>query len=387
MGQLAETSPFPFRIDVSHASGSWIYDTSGKKYLDFISGIAVSALGHGHPHIKKAINLQVEKHLHTMVYGEFKHSVVNAFAEKLTSLLPQHLHCVYPVNSGTEAVEAALKLAKRATGRYEICSFKGAYHGNTQGALSVSWNVSKRLPFLPLLPSIKFLEWNNPTELKQIGHQTAAVILETIQGDAGVRIPDLIFMQALRKQCTQNGALLILDEIQCGFGRTGTFSAFEQFDVLPDLLVLGKALGGGLPIGALVGSNDVLSTFARQPALGHITTFGGHPLPAAAGLAALEVLEQEQLIDSVEHKGRFLENILQQGSRINAIRRKGLMMAIELENEHQVDRLIENCKQKGLLLYWFLSVRHAFRIAPPLNISEEELKLGSAILLEELERL
>jgi acetylornithine/succinyldiaminopimelate/putrescine aminotransferase len=387
MGALAETSKNPYRLTVSHAKGSWIFDDSDKKYLDFISGIGVSALGHAHPHIQKAILRQTELSLHTMVYGEFSQPVVTRFAEKLLSYLPTKLDCLYPVNSGTEAIEAALKLAKRATGRYKICAFKGAYHGNTQGSLSVSWNTSKRQPFMPLLPGITFLEWNDIAALPAITRETAAVIIETIQGDAGVRIPSAEFIQALRKRCDATGTLLILDEIQCGYGRTGTFSAFTPYGITPDILVMGKAIGGGLPMGVLIAPQSLLDVFTYTPSLGHITTFGGHPLPAAAGLAALEVLESEHVMDGIEQRSRFLLDRLQNLPAIAAIRCKGLMFGIELKDEASVNQIIDRCKSRGLLLYWFLSVRNAFRISPPLNISMEDLKWGFEILEEELGNL
>lgn len=387
MQALAETSQNPYRISVSHAFGSWIVDTSGKKYLDFISGIAVSALGHNHPRIRAAIHQQTDKHLHTMVYGEFEHDVVSHFASKLVEMMPSSLNTVYPVNSGTEAVEAALKLSKRSTGRYEICAFKGSYHGNSQGSLSISWNPSKRLAFLPLMPGIRFLNWNQLPDLETITQNTAAVIIETIQGDAGVRIPDIAFLKALRLRCSVTGTLLIMDEIQCGFGRTGKFNAFEHYGITPDILVVGKALGGGLPIGALISNRDLINLFTVNPALGHITTFGGHPLPTAAGLAALEVLISENIISGVEEKGLFIEQSLNGLPAISEFRRKGLMIAVMLKDENSVNKLILNCKEKGLLLYWFLSVRNGFRIAPPLNITFEDLNWACEILTEEIRNL
>ncbi|MEQ8908772.1 MAG: aspartate aminotransferase family protein [Vicingaceae bacterium] len=383
---LAQTTPFPFGIKVDRAQGSYIYDKEGKPYLDLISGIAVSNLGHGHPKIIEAIKQQAEKHLHVMVYGEFEQDAQNRLAEELNHTLPSALQSYYFVNSGTEANEAALKLAKRATGRSEIIAFKGAYHGSTHGSLSVSYNEKKKTPFRPLLPDVRFIELNATAQLEQITSKTAAVILETIQGDAGVRVPETDYLKALRKRCTEVGALLILDEIQCGMGRSGKMWAFEHFDILPDMLTAGKALGAGMPIGCLATSGELMKQFSLNPMLGHITTFGGHPLVCAAAAAGLQAIREERLLEHVEEKGACLESLLQH-PKVKAIRRKGLMLALDLESEKAVQEVVLEGLKKGILLFWFLSTPYAFRLAPPLNISRDEIKKGAESLQHLLTKL
>lgn len=376
---LAQTTPFPFGIEVDYARGSYIYDKAGKAYLDLISGIGVSHLGHSHPKIVNAIQKQAEKHLHVMVYGEFIQDAQQEAALELSKTLPEQLQAFYFVNSGTEANEAALKLAKRATGRTQLIAFKGAYHGSTHGSLSVSYNEKKKTPFRPLLSDIDFITLNDFDNLDRISVKTAAVILETIQGDAGVRIPNTRYLQALRNKCDEVGALLILDEIQCGMGRTGKMWAFEHFDIIPDILTSGKALGGGLPIGCLISSKSLMSQFTTNPMLGHITTFGGHPLVCATAATGLQIIREENLLDSVEEKGSYLEELLQH-PKIKAIRRKGLLFAIDLENEEQVQKVVLQGLKKGILLFWFLSTPYAFRLAPPLNISKEEIEQGAKVI-------
>ncbi|MEO0404734.1 MAG: aspartate aminotransferase family protein, partial [Bacteroidota bacterium] len=299
---LAQTTPFPMVIEVDSAEGSSIYDKKGKAYLDFISGLAVSNFGHGHPRIKDAIQQQLDKHLHVMVYGEFQQDIIETCAKKLVSILPGSLDTVYFVNSGTEAIETALKLAKRTQGKQEIIAFNGAYHGATHGSLSVSGNEMKKRAFRPLLPGVQFIQLNHFEDLTKVTKRTAAVLLETIQGDAGIRIPNESFMKELRGRCDETNTLLILDEIQSGMGRTGKPFAFEHYDVVPDILVLGKALGGGLPIGALVANKKLMSQLTHDPMLGHITTFGGNPLICAAANAALTILEEEIDFQEVEKK-------------------------------------------------------------------------------------
>ena len=378
---LAQTTPFPFGIKVDHAKGSYIYDKKGKAYLDLISGIAVSSLGHAHPRIKKAINQQVEKHLHVMVYGEFEQDAQNELASELLKTLPPELNSFYFVNSGTEAIEAALKLAKRVSKRTSIIAFKGAYHGSTHGAMSVSFNETKKNAFRPLLPGVSFIELNKEAQLNQITTETAAVILETIQGDAGVRIPEKSYLKALRKRCDEVGCLLILDEIQCGIGRTGKFWAFEHYDIIPDLLTSGKALGAGLPIGCLVANQYLMDQFSINPMLGHITTFGGHPLPCAAAAEGLKVIQEEKLLDGIAQKADLFNQLLQHQSIVE-IRQIGLMFAIELENEELVKQVVLKGLEKGILLFWFLSTPNAFRLAPPLNIEESEIREGCSIILQ-----
>ncbi|MAC94540.1 MAG: aspartate aminotransferase family protein [Flavobacteriales bacterium] len=381
---LAQTTPFPFGIKVSHAEGSYIYDTDGKAYLDLISGIAVSYLGHGREEIKDAIKAQTDKHLHVMVYGEFEQEAQNELAEELKQTLPKSLHSFYFVNSGTEANEAALKLAKRATGRRKLISFKGAYHGSTHGSLSVSFNEIKKNPFRPLLPDVHFIELNNFGDLNQITEKTAAVIMESIQGDAGVRIPSKEYMQALRKRCSEVGALLILDEIQSGMGRSGKMWAFEHYDMVPDLMTSGKALGAGLPIGCLAASNKLMQKFSVNPMLGHITTFGGHPLVCAAAAAGLKVLRKEKLIEKVDEKAQLIKGYLKH-PKIVEVRNRGLMFAVELQDAEQVQKVVLKGLEEGLLLFWFLSTPNAFRLAPPLTISKEEIEKGMKKLLELLD--
>ncbi len=383
---LAQTSPSPMGLSIKHAQGSYIFDTNDKAYLDFTSGIAVSSLGHGHPKIKEAIKAQVDKHLHVMVYGEFIQEAQTQLGKKLIELLPADLSQVYFVNSGTEANEGALKLAKRFTNRTEIISFDKSYHGSTHGSLSVSGNEDKKYAFRPLLPDVKFIPFNCQTSLEAITQRTACVIAETVQGDAGIRIPSQAFMQALRKKCDLTGTLLVLDEIQCGIGRTGKMFAFEHFGITPDILTIGKAFGGGMPIGAFVSSKEIMGKLSSDPALGHITTFGGHPLPCSAALAALKVMEEECVTDQVEEKGATLETMLQH-REVKEIRRIGLFMAIDLSSAEKVQHVVDYCKDHGVLSFWFLSCPNSFRIAPPLNISTEDLKKGALVIQKAFDSL
>ena len=380
--KLGQTNQFPYLIDVDRAEGIYIYDKSGKAYMDMISGVAVNNLGHGHPKIISAIKDQAEKHLHVMVYGEFIQDAPLAFARKLTSLLPKQLNCVYAVNSGTEAIEASLKLVKRVTGRTELVSFRGSYHGSTHGSMSVSGNEVKKQAFRPLLPDVRFLQHNSIEDLTQITTKTAGVLIETVQGDAGVRVPSKEFLVALRKRCDEVGALLIFDEIQCGMGRTGTVFAFEKFNVVPDVLALGKALGGGLPIGAVVSSHENLWEFTYNPMLGHITTFGGHPLVCASANAFLEVLTTEIDFNEVERLGELLASIIGQSEEIKEIRRSGMLFAFDMVSFERVEKVVNACLEKGLISFWFLSHPYSFRLSPPLTISEEEIVKAGTLILE-----
>ena len=375
-----QTSPFPFLIEIERAEGVFIYDKQGKKYTDLIAGVAVNNIGHRHPKVVEAIKNQVDKHLHVMVYGEFIQDAQITFAQKLTSILPASLISVYVVNSGTEANEAAIKLAKRVTGRMEIVSFRGSYHGSTNGSLSISGNEIKKKRYRPLLPEVRFIHLNNQIELNQITEKTAGVILETIQGDAGVRIPDKEYLQQLRKRCDEVGALLIFDEIQCGMGRTGKLFAFEHFSVTPDILTLGKALGGGMPIGALVSSQKNLNQFTTHPMLGHITTFGGHPVICAAAAATLDVLTTEIDWGKVEEIGKYIESELGCLPQIKEIRRKGLMFAFDMESEDQVAKVVEECLKRGVITFWFLSHPYSFRLSPPLSITIDEARSAIEII-------
>ena len=376
-----QTSPSPYLIEVEEAEGVFIKDKSGKIYMDMIAGVAVNNIGHRHPKVVSAIKNQVDKYLHVMVYGEYVQDEPLLFSKRLVELLPDNLNSVYAVNSGTEANEAALKLVKRVTGRTEIVSFRGAYHGSTHGSLSVSGNETKKIAFRPLLPDVRFLEFDNLEELNKITCNTAGVIIETIQGDAGVRIPSLLFIKALRERCNEVGALLIFDEIQCGIGRTGKIFGFEHFNVIPDVLTLGKAIGGGMPIGVLVSSKEYLDKFTYNPMLGHITTFGGHPVVCAAANACLEVLTSEIDFNEVERLGALLESIVSQNDEIIEVRRKGMMFAFDMESFERVERVVKKCLEKGLIIFWFLSHPYSFRLSPPLTISEEEIiKAGEIIV-------
>jgi acetylornithine/succinyldiaminopimelate/putrescine aminotransferase len=378
---LAQTNPFPLGMVIERAEGIYLYGPNGERYIDFVSGIGVNNLGHGQPEILSAIHEQVDRHLHAMVYGEFvQRSQVQA-AEILTSMLPDQLDCCYFVNSGTEAVEAAMKLMKRVTGRHQMVSFVGAYHGNTQGSMSVSYNEKKKGAFRPLLPEIYFIRLNNWDDLNMITTETAGVILETIQGDAGIRIPNPLYMKALQERCKEVGAMLVLDEIQCGMGRTGKVFAFEHYDIIPDAIVLGKALGGGMPIGCLVSSKDNIEMLSHSPILGHISTFAGHPVACAAAGAALKIYRDSDVVDKVEAKGQWIESQLMNHPKVKEIRRKGFYFAIDLEDEHVVQQVVERCLSKGLITFWFLSCPWSFRIAPPLTINEKEMQEAVDILL------
>ena len=383
---LANTTNQPFGIEVVSAEGIYLVDRVGKKYIDLISGIAVSNLGHQNQHIKSALLDQLNKHLHVMVFGEFSQVIQNKLAQKLATFLPESLNCLYVVNSGTEANEAALKLAKRATGKTRLVSFRGAYHGSTHGSLSVSGNEQKKYAFRPLLPDVLQLPFNDCDALESIDHQVAGVIIEPIQGDAGVRIPSKEFMAKLRRICDEHCILLIADEIQTGFGRTGKLFAYEHFDIVPDIVTIGKAFGGGMPIGGLVTSQKIMSLFTSNPPLGHITTFGGHPMCCAGALAGLEVLENENIVSKVEQKGVLFESLLKH-KMIMEIRRKGLFFAIELKNPDIVQKVVEGCKNKGLLSFWFLSCPESFRIAPPLIITEKQIALSCEIINEVMDEL
>ncbi|MBL7846785.1 MAG: aspartate aminotransferase family protein [Cyclobacteriaceae bacterium] len=383
--RLAQTSPAPFGIAIERAEGSWLFSPDGTRYLDLISGIAVSNIGHRHPKVVKAIKDQVDKHLHVMAYGEYIQAPSNRLAEKLASLLPPSLNCSYFVNSGTEANEAALKLAKRLTGRTKMVSCRKSYHGSTHGSLSVSGNEIKKNAFRPLLPDVHFMHYGSAEDLTLIDNETACVIMETIQGDAGVRIPSSAYLRAVRQRCDETGALLILDEIQCGMGRTGKLFAFEHFGIVPDLLTIAKAFGGGLPIGALISSEKNLHAFTVDPMLGHITTFGGNPVCCASALATLEVLSETDLLNNVEAKGQLIQSLIQHPD-IREIRRIGMMFAVDFDSSERVNHIVEFAKKKGVICYWFLSHPNSFRIAPPLTISEVDIRYGCAVIREAIDQ-
>lgn len=369
----AQTTPFPIGLEIARAEGLLIYDQHGKAYYDLVSGLAVTNIGHRHPKVVEAIKKQVDTHLHVMPYGEFIQTPQLELAEKLNEILPENLTTSYFVNSGAEAVEGALKLAKRYTGRQEIIACHKSYHGSTHGALSVSGNPVKQSAFKPLLPEVNFITFNELADLSKITENTACVIIETVQGDAGVRIADLCYLQQLREKCTETGTLLILDEIQTGFGRTGTLFAFEQYGISPDILVIAKALGGGMPIGAFVSSKKIMDCLTHNPMLGHITTFGGHPVNCAAAVANIQVIQEEHLVADVHKKGALMKELLAH-AMVKEIRHIGLMFAIDLESEEITQKVVEGCMERGIITFWFLSCPASFRLAPPLTISMEEIR-------------
>ncbi len=385
INSLAQTNSTPLLVEVDYCEGLYVFDKKGKKYMDMISGISVNNLGHRHPKIQKAILDQLDKHLHVMVYGEFVQDAQLALSNSLQSLLPKNLNCLYAVNSGTEANEAAIKLCRAFTGRSELISFHGAYHGSTNGSLSISGNEHRKRNFRPLLPDVNFIRLNHPEDLKTISTKTAGVFLETIQGDAGVQVPSQQFLKDLRSRCTETGTLLILDEIQCGLGRTGKNFAFEHYGIEPDILTLGKALGGGLPIGALIANKEILDTFKNKPALGHISTFAGHPLACAAAAAFCEALDKEIQLEEVERLGSLLEESIVQHRAIIGHRRKGMMLAFDMETPEQVAKVVHKCIEKGLLLFWFLSHPTSFRLSPPLNITKKEVLEAAEIICSSIE--
>ncbi len=384
LSHQAQTTNFPLMLEVSKAEGVFLYDSTGKKYLDFISGISVSSLGHGNEAVKTAIKNQVDKYLHLMVYGEFIQEPTALLAKKITDYLPENLDCVYLVNSGAEATDGALKLAKRVTKKSKIIACKNAYHGSTHAALSLNSNEYYTQPYRPLLPDIEFIEFNNIESLKIIDKQTACVIIETIQGEAGYIEPTIEFLSALQQKCRENCALLIFDEIQAGIGKTGKMFAFEHWNIVPDVLLLGKALGAGMPIGAFITSKRMMHVFTDNPILGHITTFGGHAVVAAAALAGLIEIENLDLINKIPDKENFIrENLIH--PKIKEIRGKGLMLAAQLDNFEQTLKLCQLCLADGLIIDWFLYANSSIRIVPPLTISKNELNIGIEIILKNLD--
>ncbi len=381
----AQTSDSPRLLEIDRAEGIYLYGTNGEKYMDLVSGFNVSNIGHRHPQVLKAIQEQLDRFMHVTVYGEFVQAPQVQMATDLLDVLPDSFQSVYFTNSGAEAVEGSMKVAKKFTGRREIIAAKQAYHGSTQGALSLIGNDEYRVAYAPLLPEISFIEYNNLPDLDKISDKTAAVIVEAIQGEAGVRVPSKEYMQALRKKCTETGALLIFDEIQTGFGRTGKLFAFEHFGIVPDILMLAKGIGGGMPLGAFVAPKEMMDVIKSNPMLGHITTFGGHPVSCAAARASLKVIQDEKLVESVERKANLFRaelNIPQ----IKEIRGLGLMMCLQLDNFDQVYQVSNYCASKGLIIDWYLHCETALRIAPPLTISEEEIIQSCKIIKEGIEK-
>jgi acetylornithine/succinyldiaminopimelate/putrescine aminotransferase len=386
LAHAAQTSPFPLLVEIGRAEGIWLFTPEGKRILDLISGIGVSSIGHRHPAVISAIQAQLDKYLHVMVYGEMILEPSTKLAALLCDQLPQHLDNVYLVNSGTEATEGAMKLAKRFTGRAEIISCKFAYHGSTQGAASLMWPTDFTQSFYPLLPGIRHIDFNCFYCLHQINTHTAAVIVEPVQAEWGVRTPAPGYLKALRKRCDETGALLIFDEIQTGYGRTGSLFAFEQYGVHPDILLLAKGMGGGMPIGAFIAPNKIMRSLSENPILGHITTFGGHPVNSAAALATLETLLATDLIAAVKRKEALFRSQLQHPQILN-VRSAGLLIAVELSSFEHVRRTIAFCMEKGILIDWFLFNDRSLRIAPPLIIQETEILWVCQTILQALESL
>lgn len=382
----AQTTMHPLGLAVDYAKGSYIYDTEGKAHLDFVAGVSACSVGHAHPEVVRAVQDQAAAYMHVMVYGEYIQTPAVELCRRLSELVPSPLDTTYLVNSGTEAIEAALKLARAWTKRQKIIYGKRAYHGNTMGAMSVMDYPERTDPFGPLIPETSAIPFNDYEALNQIDQQTAAVILETIQGGAGFIVPDPDYLKALKTKCQEMGALLILDEIQPGFGRTGRLFGFEHFDMVPDILVMGKGMGGGMPIGALMASKEMMDIFATKPKLGHITTFGGHPVIAAAALATLNIITADGFFKSILAKEQLFRNELQH-QKIKEVRGKGLMLAIMLESPAQANELVLKCAQRGLILFWLLYEDKAVRITPPLTISEKEIKAGCHIIREVLDHL
>jgi acetylornithine/succinyldiaminopimelate/putrescine aminotransferase len=376
---IAQTSPSPIGIEVTRAEGSMIWDKEDKSYLDLIAGISVCNVGHRHPKVVEAIKHQADAYLHVLVYGEMIESPQVQYATLLTNWLPPNLNSVYFTNSGAEAVEGAMKLAKRVTNRTEIIAFEKSYHGSTQGALSLMGDEYWRNAFRPLLPGIRHLPYNDESQLSYITEETAAVILEPVQAERGVIAPDVSWMQALRKKCDDTGTLLVLDEIQTGFGRTGLLWAFEHFGIVPDILLLGKALGGGLPLGAFIADKDLMWTLTENPLLGHITTFGGHPLSCAAGMAAMKVLIEQKLVSTVNQKSELFKSMLRLKNG-RPLRKAGLLMALEFDSFEENKAVIDCCLGMGVLTDWFLFAPNCLRIAPPLTISDAEIRLACDVI-------
>ena len=384
---IAQTSDFPLGLEIDRAEGIYIYAMAGEngeqpRYTDLISGIGVSNVGHRHPRVLAAIQAQLDKYLHLMVYGEYVQTPQTQLAHALAQTLPAPLDTVYFTNSGTEAVEGAMKLAKRYTGRQEIISCFNAYHGATQGALSLSGDENFKRNYRPLLPGIRHIRYNNLVDIEQISCRTAAVVMEVVGAEAGVRVPDVGYLRTVRERCTEVGALLVFDEIQTGFGRTGTFWGFEGFDgvVVPDILLCAKGMGGGMPIGAFISSAEIMSVFRNNPILGHITTFGGHPVSCAASLATLQVIRDEKLYATAEAKGQLFRQLLVHPA-IREIRGKGLLLAVEFDSFDVLKPIIDRAISRGVITDWFLFCDNSMRIAPPLIITEDQIREACAVIL------
>ncbi len=373
--------------EIRKAEGIYLYDVAGKRYTDLVSGVSVSNLGHGNENVKTAIIKQLDAYMHLMVYGKFIQDPQTRLASALAEMLPPSLDCTFFVNSGSETIEGALKLAKRYTGRTEIVSFKNAYHGGTQGALSVLGNEEMKYAFRPLLPDIRQLPFKDMEAIEQISERTACVLVEPIQAEAGIILPGEDYLKALQKKCSETGALLIFDEIQMGMGRTGKMFCFEHYNVIPDILCLAKAFGGGMPLGAFIASKEIMNSLTNNPELGHITTFGGHPVCCAASLAAISEMQNKDMLGECEEKGRLFHTLLHKHAEIKEIRYKGLMMGIDLHSEEKTTRLVSRFLEKGLIVDRFLFKADAFRIAPPLIINKEEIEETCQLILEALDQI
>ncbi|HOZ16030.1 MAG TPA: aspartate aminotransferase family protein [Tenuifilaceae bacterium] len=387
LNHVAQTSDSPLMLEVERAEGVYLFGPNGEKHFDLISGVSVSNVGHSHPKVVDAVKQQVDKYMHLMVYGEFIQNPQVQLATKLASLIPKSLDSVYFLNSGSEAIEGAMKLAKRYTGRTEIVSFKNAYHGSTQGSLSIMGGDKFKQAFRPLLPDIRHLDYNNAEQLNQITSKTACVIVEPIQGEAGVVLPKDNFLSQLRERCSKVGALLVFDEIQTGLGRTGKMFAFENYNVTPDILVLAKALGGGMPLGAFIASKEIMWSLTNNPVLGHITTFGGHPVSCTAALASINVIIDENLVDSVNKKEKIFREILEKHPLVKEVRSKGLLMAVELSSFDKMLDLVKYGVKNGFITDWFLFCDTSFRISPPLTITDEECRLAAELIVKGLNEI
>lgn len=382
---VATTSDYPISLEIERAEGIYMYSPEGKRYIDLVSGVSVSNLGHGHPKVRQAVKDQVDKYMHLMVYGEFIETPQVKLAKLLADNLPEKLNSVYFVNSGSEANEGAIKLAKRYTGRSEIIHFKNAYHGSTHGALSVLGDEEMKNAYRPLLPDVRQIEFDNISDLQKITKETACVILEPIQSEAGLIIPSQEFLTTLRERCDETGALLIFDEVQMGFGRTGKLFAFEHFNVVPDILTLAKAMGAGMPIGAFIAEKSILDSFKSNPMLGHITTFGGHPVSCAAALAGLEVLLEDKIIEDVDRKAELFISLLKDHPLVKGFRKKGLFIAVNVENQEIMLEIMKHAYELGIVMDPFLFYPGAFRIAPPLVITDEEIKDACQLLIQAMD--
>ena len=384
---VGQTSDNPMMLEVERAEGVYLYGPDGRRWIDLISGVSVSAVGHGNRRVIDAICAQARDYLHLMVYGEAVESPQVRYAERIASLLPDPLDTVYFVNSGSEAVEGALKLAKRYTGRTELVYYRNAYHGSTAGSLSVMGGEEYRNSYRPLLPDTRCIRFNEPSDLKYITSRTACVIIEPVQGEGGIVLSEKGYLEALRRRCDETGALLVFDEIQTGMGRTGRLFAMQKYGVTPDIVCLAKAFGGGMPLGAFVARHEVMDTLQENPVLGHITTFGGHPVCCAAGLAALNYLVDNKVVERVETKGALYEMLLKDHPAMREIRRSGLLLAVELGESAKLYRIMELFREAGILSDWFLFCDTAFRISPPLTISEDEVRESAALIRSCLDRL